>query len=57
MSSTAWDEGQGGRFGTKGVRTRGLPLAAIFNDFLVILKLVANYCFFKKFHLTCKKHC
>ena len=30
MSSTAGDEGWGGRFGAKGVRTRGLPLAAIF---------------------------
>ena len=30
MSSTAGDEGQSGRFGAKEVRTRGLPLAAIF---------------------------
>ena len=30
MSSTAGDEGWGGRFGAKGVRTRGLPLVAIF---------------------------
>ena len=30
MSSTAGDEGQGGQFGAKEVRTRGLLLAAIF---------------------------
>ena len=30
MSSTAGDEGRGGRFGVKGVRTCGLLLAAIF---------------------------
>ena len=31
MSSTAGDEGQGGRFGAKEIRTRRLPLAAIFH--------------------------
>ena len=30
MSSTAGDEGEGSRYGAKGARTRGLPLAAIF---------------------------
>ena len=32
MPSTAGDEGQGGRFGAKEVRTHGLPLAAIFSS-------------------------
>ena len=30
MSLTAGDEGQAGRFGGKEVRTRGVPLEAIF---------------------------
>ena len=32
MSSTTGDEGQGGRFGAKEVRTRRLPLVAVFSS-------------------------
>ena len=32
MSSTAGDEGQGGQFWAKEVRTHGLPFAAIFSS-------------------------
>ena len=37
MSSTAGDEGQGGQLGAKEVRTRGLPLAAIFSHYFAVL--------------------
>ena len=37
MSSTAGDEGQGGWFGVNEVRTRGLPLVAIFTLVFTIL--------------------
>ena len=35
MSSTVGDEGQGGRFGAKGVTTRRLPLPTIFVMYIV----------------------
>ena len=41
MSSTVGDEGQGGQFGAKEVRTRRLPLAAIFHTYIHTLMAVA----------------
>ena len=43
MSTTAEDEGQGGRFGVKGVRTRRLPLAAIFTVFAIVIPYFTHY--------------
>ena len=40
MSTTVGDEVQGGRFGGKEARTRGLPLAAIFIIIIIIIVIV-----------------